>query len=456
MSLAENLASISERTDPEQFTTFREHIAPEWITETLETTGTATVRKRRLLAEQVVWLIIGMALFVGRSMKDLVTSLDLSLPGQKLDVARSAVTQARQRLGEAPLRWLFELTGQKWGTASGAAHRWRGLMLLGADMSTLRVADSQQNRDTFGGQSPDSKRGASGYPLVRLLCVMVLRSHILLSARMGPYTGSSELQLARDVLKDIPANSLIVLDRGYLYPSFLAGLRDCEENRHWLTRAKKNTKWTVIHRNGPGDEVVELAISSQARKKDPSLPPTLWCRAIRYQRKGFQPQTLLTSLMSASEYPAREGVGLYHERWEIELGYGEVKTDMLDRRETIRSKTPDGVLQEIWGLLIAYNLIRVEMEKVASEAGVAPTRISFIMALHLIQDEFMWCGVASPGTIPEKLRRMRQNISRYILPERRSDRSYPRAVKVKMSNYARKRPTTTSGNPVPKRTGDLK
>ena len=165
---------------------------------------------------------------------------------------------------------------------------------------------------------------------------------------------------------------------------------------------------------------------------------------------------MLTSLLQPSQYPARELVSLYHERWEIELGYGEVKTDMRKRQEALRSKTVNGVRQEVWGLLLAHNLIRVEMEQVAAEAGVSPVRVSFVMALNLIQNEWMWCGVASPGTIPEKLRRLRTEVARFILPPRRTERTYPRAVKVKMSNYARKRPTTTQGGATPKGSGGLK
>jgi hypothetical protein len=161
-------------------------------------------------------------------------------------------------------------------------------------------------------------------------------------------------------------------------------------------------------------------------------------RAIRYQRKGFRPQTLLTSLTDPLAYPAAEIVALYHERWEIELGYDEVKTVMLDREETTRSKTPRGVTQELWGLALAYNLVRLEMERIAAEAGVTPDRISFKSALLYIEHALLTLSLASPGRIPEHLRRLREDIAHFILPKRRR-RSYPRAVKIKMSNYPRKR-----------------
>ena len=182
-----------------------------------------------------------------------------------------------------------------------------------------------------------------------------------------------------------------------------------------------------------------MKVSSHARKQDPTLPKTWRARAIRYQRQGFRPQTLLTSMLDAIAYPAEELAQIYHERWEIELGYDEIKTEMLDREEAIRSKTVAGVKQELWGLFLAYNLVRLEMEQIAEEARIEPTRISFVAALRMIRDEMLWCSLSSPGAIPKHLRELRASLKRFILPPRRPDRVYPRAVKIKMSNYAKKR-----------------
>ncbi len=169
------------------------------------------------------------------------------------------------------------------------------------------------------------------------------------------------------------------------------------------------------------------------------MPATWQMRAIRYRRKGFAPQLLLTSLRDPNEYPATEIADLYHERWELELGYDEIKTELLEREETIRSRKPDGVKQELWGIFLAYNLIRLEIARIAVEADVEPTRISFVEALRLIRNEWEWLSVTSPGAIPKRLDTMRRNVKRYVLPPRRA-RSFPRAVKIKMSSYDRKRP----------------
>ena len=116
---------------------------------------------------------------------------------------------------------------------------------------------------------------------------------------------------------------------------------------------------------------------------------------------------------------------------------------MLAREESTRSKSPRGVAQELWGLGIAYNLVRYEAERVAADAGVLPTRISFVAALNFIESALRTWGTESAGRLPERLQRLREDLAHFVLPERR-ERSYPRAVKIKMSNYARKRPAKLS------------
>lgn len=439
MHLDESLAQIAACT-PEKFEDIRRNIDAEWIEQALQATGTATIRTRRLPADQVVWLVIGMALFRNRAIVEVVDKLGLAQPGRAETVAASAVPQARARLGPEPMEWLFTCTADQWAHQSAAAHRWRGLCLYGVDGSTLRVADSEENREYFGSSS--GKRGPSGYPLVRVVGLMALRSHLLASASFGPYD-NGEHTYATCLWPTVPDDSLTAVDKGFFAANVLIPLQRSGQNRHWLVRAKKNLRWRVIKRLGPKDVLVEMDVSRQARAKDPTLPKTWQARAITYQRKGFRPQILLTSLVDNEQYPSKEVASLYHERWELELGYDEIKTEILDREESLRSKKPAGVEQELWGVLLAYNLVRLEMERVAAEAGVEPTRISFVAALRLIVDEWLWCALTSPGAIPSRLRALRANLKRFILPPRRSERRYPRAVKIKMSNYLRKRRSPT-------------
>jgi len=431
------LKAVSAFAEPWQFESIRRHIPPAWVAQALEAAGTATVRKRRLPAEQVVWLVIGMAMFRRWPIHDLVGKLDLVLPGPRATVVPSTVAEARARVGAEPLEQIFEKGAKKWGHESARRHAWRGLAMYGVDGSTLRVADSAENRAHFGG--PSGERGDSGYPLVRVTTLMALRSHILAAADFGPYS-DSEIVLSAFLWREVPDDSLMLVDRGFLAAGILVPLANEGRNRHWLTRAKSTTKWRVVKRLGRNEDLVELTVSAQARAQDPSLPATYLARAIRYQVKGFQPGTILTSMLDGKLFPASEIVELYHERWELELGYDEIKTEMLDRLESIRSRTVAGVEQELWGILLAFNLIRLEMERTADDLGVEPTKISFVSALRIVCDTWSWCALASPGALPARLKTMRDLFSRLVLPDRRRSRRYPRAVKIKMSNFPRKRP----------------
>jgi hypothetical protein len=272
-----------------------------------------------------------------------------------------------------------------------------------------------------------------------------LRSHLIAAASFGPYS-TGENTYAADLWSAVPDRSLCILDRNFLSAALLLSLEQKGHDSHWLIRAKTTSKWQELGCLGKDDYLVEMKVSAVAQRKDPALPQIWKARAIRYQIRGSNPQWLLTSLLDPQAYPAREIVEIYHERWEIEMGYDEIKTDMLDREETIRSKSPVGIRQELWGILLAFNLVRLEMERIADEAGVEPTRISFVAAQRFICDEWMWSAGAAPGTIPRHLKKLRATIKRFILPKRRSERSYPRAVKVKMSSYPRKHRSSRNGD----------
>lgn len=437
MRLSAALEQIAAYPQPESVSQFAKHLEPAWIEQALLATGIATVRRRRLPAEQVPWLVIGMALMRDRAIPEVVAKLDLALPKPgKPTVASSAIPQARSRLGESPMAWLFAHSADHWAHKSADRDRWRGLALYGVDGTTFRVPDSEENREHFGLAS-GGNRGSSGYPLVRAVGLMALRSHELAAASFGPYK-NSEHHYAQDLWPCVPDNSLVVVDRNYWSANILLSLQNEGERKHWLIRAKSKLGGRRVKRLSATQELREFKVSSKARRKNPSLPRTFVARVISYQRKGFRPQKLITSLLDTKEYPRAEVVDMYHERWEIELGYGEIKTDMLNSTP-LRSRSVDGIRQEIWGILIAYNLIRLEMARVADEANVVPTRISFMMVYRMICDEWLWCALASPGAIPRHLRNLRANVASFILPPRRSERSYPRAVKVKMSSYPRKR-----------------
>jgi hypothetical protein len=445
MDLAEALLQAGEGRAEASFALFAHTLDPEWIAHALQATGKASVRRRKLPAEYVVWLVIGMAMLRDRSIQEVVRHLDLVLPGSdraRPSVSGGAIVQARDRLGPQPLAWLFEHTAAGWATASADEHRWRGLAVFGVDGTTLRVPDSPENDAAFG--RPGTSRGgaAAGYPQLRLVALMVLRSHLLAALALGPYR-DGELTLAEDLWPKLPDHSLIIVDREFATYDLFRRLADPSRKRHWLTRAKTGQtapKLTTVQRLGPHDAIVELRPSPYLRHRNPALPETLRVRAIRYHKRGFRPQTLLTSLVDPVAYPAAEIVALYHERWELELGFDEVKTHTLEREEaSLRCKAPERIKQELWGLGIAYNLVRLTMERVAKKADVSPTRISYRHAVNFIRVFWLTAHFISPGALPRRLDSLHNELALLIIPPRRS-RRFPRAVKIKMSNFPRKRP----------------
>lgn len=431
MSLSSSLVALGEGTLPASFDGLRSHLPLDWIKSCLKRQGVATLRKRKLPVENVVWLVVGMCLFRNRSIADLVSRLDLVLPdenGERQEVAEGAITPARDRLGAEPLRELFEMTARHWAEETLGRYRWRKLALLGMDGTTLRVPDSEENREQF------ETHAGSGYPIIRLVSLMALRNRIALDCAFGGCR-TSETALAKEVLASIPDDSLSIMDRYYHNYTIWHRLNSAGKNRYWLTRGRDDLRvWKTIVRYGPGDELAEITVSTDARRKNPELPEKLVVRIIRYRRAGFKTRILITSLLDPKLYPAKEVAELYHERWEIEIAYDEIKSQTLENKTTLRSQSPERVKQEVYGLLIGYNLVRREMEGMAQKLELPANRISFLATLLMMRDLFYWAEVAKPGKLPAMLAEMRLKLERFILPERRR-RSYPRVTKMRVSKY---------------------
>lgn len=430
-------ASIAPDTGLEVFS---RELDLDWIRRALEATGTATIRRRKLPAEYVVWIVVGMALFRDRPISDVVRHLNLVLPDAEAPSGRGrvsggAIVQARDRLGSEPLAMLFADTADNWATSSADQHRWRGLAVYGVDGSTLRIPDTEDNEAAFG--RPGSHRGRAAYPQVRVVALMVLRSHLLAAAEFGA-SSVSEVKLAERIWPTLPDSSVTILDRGFISFRVFHDIHSGGQERHWLTRSKANLKPRVVKSLGRGDHLVEITVNRGLRRAHPHLPETLPARAIRYHRRGFRPQTLLTSLLDANKYPAEEIVALYHERWELEIGFDEVKTHTLDREETLRSRAPERIRQELWGLALGYNLVRLEIERAAQRIGLPPSRIGYRASLLMIRNFWLAAWQVTTGNLPRRLDILHEDIALNVLPPRRQ-RRYPRAVKIKMSNYPLKR-----------------
>jgi hypothetical protein len=445
MEVGAALQAVAERGWPADVDEIRAAIDPAWIATALAASGCSTVRRRKLPAELVVWLVIAMALFRNRRIADVVHHLGLVLPqadGTPARISNAAIVRARDKVGPAPLAALFAQLGTAWAGAEAADERWRDLAVYGVDGTTLRVPDTPDNDATFG--RPGTSRGdaTAAYPQVRLVVVLRLRSRLLTAAAVGPYH-DSERALAEPLWAGLPPHSLVVLDRGFASYALFHRLHDAGSARHWLCRVRGGPgalQWQVVQRRSRDDQLVELTPSRATRTKHPTLAPTLRVRAIQVRRRGFRPYVVLTSLTDAAAYPAADIAALYHERWELELAFDELKTHTLEQTATLRSKAPDRLRQEVWGLLIAYNLVRYLVLRAATRVRVTPRDLSFRQTLILVQNFLLTAWGVAAGTVPRHLAQLLDDVALNRLPARRQ-RRYPRAVKIKMSNYPRKRPS---------------
>lgn len=395
-------------------------IDPAWIEQALCATGKASIRRRKLPAEHAVWLVIGLALFRHMPLWQVVQEMALTLDGQDLPVPSSSV-QARQRLGAEPLAHLFGLLTDAWGRAHPVCEE--SLRVLAVDGVVWSAPDSQANRQALG--SGLTQYGPQPWPMVRGVCLLDTDSHELLDAKLGDYH-CGELTLAADLRGQ--DHSITLFDRAYFSAAFLMDWQHAGIERHWLMRAKDNLRHEIVQTLGEGDWLIRMPVSQRARQLRPELPSHWQARLIQ-THAGGKTRRFITSLLDHQQFAAAQLAQMYRQRWEIELGFREIKQSLQQGQGVLRSKHPKLVMQEVWGVLIAHTLLRRWMRLMARHVGVAPTRISFHTARHAIVGALNTVHLARAGTLPQHLQRLLEQARYFVLPPRRTDRSFPREVK---------------------------
>ena len=408
----------------------------EFISQCLQEAGVATVRRRRLPLESLVMVVLGMALYRGKDVWSIADKMQIALPGRRELVAPSAVVQARQRLGSEAMRQVFHQTQQLWH--QDAEHpRWCGLQLLGVDGVVWRAPDTAENSEAF--TKPITTAGESAWPMVRMVCQMELTSHLLTGAAMDKYS-TNEMILAEQLIETTPDNSLTLFDRGFYSLGLLNAWQAKGQNRHWLIPLKKGAQYELVEKLGKQDLRVRIATSPQAQKKWPGLPTHVEARLLHKKVKGKE-CFILTSMLDTKQFMGDEIVDLYSQRWEIELGYREIKQQLLANEFTLRSKKSEMVKQELWGVLLCYNLIRYQMVRMAKTLpGIYPNELSFTLCANAIVSLFeRGFTLISAHHIPKELEDLTRKAEFFVLPFRREERSYPRLVKRKPSKYPHKK-----------------
>lgn len=412
---------------------FLQHIPVEWIESALELTQQASIRRRRLPADMVLWLVIGMAFFRNEPIDEVARRLNICAEGLANEVllAKSGISKARERLGEQPLSWLFRQCAARWGTERYPDDTWHGLQVFAVDGALLRTQDTESLRAHFGSGNTASHR-QTPFPMLRLVAVMNARSHVILDAVISPYR-RGEIRLAEHFHQRIPTHSVTLLDKGFWGADLLLSLHNSGEEKYWLIPARQNVVAEVVEEYAPGDRLVVMTVSPQARKKNPALPAQWTARAVTYLC-GNKEKTVFTSLPVA-QFSAQQIVGLYHERWEIELGFRDIKSSFQYNAITLRSKKVALVYQELWGVLLGYNLIRREASHAAVAHQQVPADVSFKFAYQYIAAQLIvMAGALSPGKTPGRLAELRGNVAALFI-QKRPRPSRPRAVKISKTRY---------------------
>jgi hypothetical protein len=313
---------------------------------------------------------------------------------------------------------------------------WKDLLVLALDGTTFKVPDSPQNRRRFG--LPGASRGRAAFPQMRALFLISTKLRFILGAVFAPY-GRAEVTLALRMLAWIPCGALVVLDRNFNSWLFLLGVRDL--GSHFLIRARRGMVGKILEVLGPGDHLVLMKIPRALRRKCPGLPKTVVLREVSARVKG-KPFRYFTSLLDPALYAAAEIVRLYAERWQEETALDEIKTHQcgattVNRPVIFRCKMSRRVLQEAYGLVLAYNLVRSLMAEAAIRHEVSLLRISFVDSLERIRQAALLMAAAPTRLLPQIYHDMLHSIAQCLVPQRQRDN--PRVVCIKMSAYLLKK-----------------
>ena len=375
------------------------------VKEILRKYGRASQRQRDLPAHVVVYYVIALALYMQASCREVLRCLLEGLkwlhgPAALIRVAgKSGISQARVRLGVEPLRELHDQLVKPIAkkTTKGAWYRrWR---LVSIDGSTMDVADTPANREAFG--RPGASRGKSAYPQLRLVSLVETGTHVLFGTRLGPYR-VGEITLAKEVLGHLRAGMLCLADRNFLGFELWEQARATGADLLW--RAKKNLVLPGDKRLPDGSYLSRLYPSLRDRRHDTNAVSV---RVIEYRLEGLEGAEpfyrLLTTILDPRKAPAEELAVLYHERWEIETAFDELKTHLRGARIVLRSKRPDLVKQEFYGLLLAHFAIRGLMHEAAAKGDVDPDQLSFVHAVRVIRrklPQFAAIPPSGPRSLP--------------------------------------------------------
>ena len=364
----------------------------------LSSTGKSSIRQRDLPAQVVVYYVVALALYMQSSYREVLRCLLEAVqwlrdPSAQVRVAgKSGISQARTRLGWEPLRQLHDELVKPVAVRSTRGAWYRTWRLVSLDGSTFDVADEKANEDAFS--RPGASRGSSAYPQIRFVSLVENGTHVLFGSRMDGYR-TGEITLAKSVLPALRKGMLCLADRNFF--GFELWKQASGTGADLLWRMKKNMRMAAEKRLPDGSYLSRVYPSERdwRRKTNGQV-----LRVIDYRLEGIEGSEpiyrLATTILDPGKAPADELAALYHERWEIETAFDELKTHLRGAKIVLRSKTPDLVRQEFYGLLMAHFAIRGLMHEAALKADEDPDRLSFVHAVRVIRRKMSVYGAIPP------------------------------------------------------------
>lgn len=419
--------------------------AIDLATRALNATARWHQRECPLKAPLVFWFVVMMGVFRDKSLPhvllrlfDMVEARGFDLPPRP--VTTEAVCHARERLGIEPLEYAFRSIASQVDPEPS----FHGLRPWAVDGSRAEVPDTPANEAFF--DRPKSSRGHAAFPQLQMVPLVDVRSHRIRAVTLRGCRASERTAL-QEFLPLLGSKDVVLHDRGYPATWLLADFQ--KAGVHFVMRLSAGWKLRRLESLGVGDEIVEvrgpvpLPPAEQTPRRKNRIE-RFRMRLVTYSVGGEEIR-ILTDLLDPEIYPARELAELYHARWEVELSFDSIKNHLAPvphgaMRTVFRSRSPQGVLQEAWGMLLAYNLIRQTMSDAALTHGLDPLSLSFSGALECVRTAMPRFDAASPAEYSDLMARLLDRVAAYKISRPRRPVSNPRVVKRKMSNFRVKKP----------------
>jgi len=370
---------------------------PALVDEVIAKADRTEKRNRSLPARVMAYFAIGMGLYSEGSYEDVLSQLTdglswasgweetFTLP------SKSAIFQARARLGAEPLRALFARVAKPIGTAQTPGVWLAGRRMVAIDGTVLDLADTPENEAYFG--RPGVNKGEkSAFPQARIVALAECGTHAMFDVEVGGCS-TSEVALAEALVGRLEPGMLLLADRGFY--SYALWRKAIATGADLLWRAKTGLRPTYLETLDDGSWLAQIRPSND-KKAEP-----ITVRVVDYTvddgRDNHGSYRLFTTILDPAEASATDLAAAYGQRWEIEMAFDELKTHQRGPRTVLRSKAPDLVLQEIWGHLCCHYAIRSLMADAAGHAGHDPDRISFVAAIRITRQTIAHQGDFPPG-----------------------------------------------------------